>query len=259
VVAVLTAYAVLLAPFVAEAQCKADVDCKGDRICEQGQCVDPRTKQPDAPPPPATPPPPAPPPPEKTEDDGVKVIIRDVGEPAVEDYSTGWALPAGIIGIISAAGVLGLSIGSAVTLEDDFGFREVVPAVPLGVSAFVLTAAVAPIVFVGGGSARRGAGATGSLGLRIGGWVAYGVALLAGLYILLFNVADIIEAPEWLIIADGVVGALALVMFSADAFISHAEASQGAISQGPAILPTLVWAKTNDGGSLPTVGLRARF
>jgi hypothetical protein len=155
--------------------------------------------------------------------------------------------------------VLGTSIGSAVTLEDDFGFRETVPSVPLGVAATVLVAALGPITFVGAQSAKRGAGATGAKGAMITGWITYGISILAALYILLFNVGDIIEAPSWLIVVDGVVGAVSLALFSTDALVAWSEASQGAISEGPAVLPTLLWARESDGGSLPTLGLRTRF
>ena len=257
VVAIVAGYAVLAAPLLANAQCKADVDCKGDRVCEQGRCVDPKTMQPDPPPPAEAPPPETPPPP--ASDDGVKVTISDSGDAPIEAYTTGWAMPAAIIGFAGAAAVLGLSIGSALTLEDEFGFRESIPAVPLAVSALVATAAIGPIVFAGSGSARRGAGATGLPGLRITGWVLYGVSLLIAVNLILFNLSDIFEIPGWPIIVDGVIGAAALSMFSIDALVAHGEASEGAISEAPSILPTLVFAKESDGSSVPTLGMHARF
>lgn len=39
----------------AQAQCSKDIDCKGERVCEAGQCVDPKPME-------ALPPPPPPPP-----------------------------------------------------------------------------------------------------------------------------------------------------------------------------------------------------
>jgi hypothetical protein len=36
----------------AHAQCSKDIDCKGERVCEAGQCVDPKPMEPLPPPPP---------------------------------------------------------------------------------------------------------------------------------------------------------------------------------------------------------------
>jgi hypothetical protein len=260
-VAVVTAYVVLMAPFWAHAQCKADVDCKGDRICENGQCVDPRTKKAD--PPPSVVPPPPPPeekkeqPKEQTkEEDGVKVTIRDAGDPVEDEETTaGWALPAGIIGLVSGVGVLGLSIGSALT-SDEFSST---PSVPLGIAALVLLAAAGPIVFVGGGSARRAAGATGLVGLRIAGWIAYGISILVGAYLLLFTALGTIDIPAWPIVVDGAFGTLAMALFATDALVAHGEASEGAISQGPSLVPSLVMARESSGAAVPGIGISGRF
>jgi hypothetical protein len=250
VVAAVTALVMFASPLAANAQCKADVDCKGDRICENGQCVDPRTKRAD------TPPPPAPPPPPKAEGDGVKVTIRDSG-PVDEDPGTGWTLPAGIIGLVAGVGVLSLGIASAVTF-DDF---DISPGVPLGIGALGLLAVAGPITFVGAGSGRKSTGASGSLGLRIAGWAAYGITIAVGLFLFLYRVADILKSvPEVVIGIDAGVGLLSMVFFAADAFITWSEASEGAIAEEePSFFPSLVWARESSGAAVPGVGMVGRF
>jgi hypothetical protein len=270
-VAIVTVYAVLASPLLANAQCKADVDCKGDRICERGKCVDPRTRQPDSPPPPATPPPPTSPPPKAEEDDGVKVTISDIGAPTYDDYDTGWALTAGIIGLVGAVATAGLHIGAALTRNDDVdifdvGFEETeeidddeVPALPLLAAGVASMAVLGGLSFAGGRSARSGTGATGSLGLRIGGWIAFGVSAAVSLFLMLYDAVDLFNPPEPLYIASGLVGATSCVLFAVDALLSHSEASQGVISSTPSLLPALVWARESGGNSVPGLGVRAAF
>ena len=186
----------------------------------------------------------------------MKVTIRDSGDPIEDEETTaGWALPAGIIGLVSGAAVLGLSIGAAVT-NDDF---SATPSVPLGLAAVGLLAAAGPIVFVGGGSARRASGATGLVGLRIAGWVAYGISILVGLYLALFRALDTISIPGWAWIIDGAVGAAGMAFFAIDALVAHSEASEGAISEGPSLLPSLVMARESSGAAIPGIGLSGRF
>ena len=115
-----------------------------------------------------------------------------------------------------------------------------------------------PITFVAGGSARREAGATGLKGLRIAGWVAYGVSLALAVALVYLGIFDL-EPPTGFIIAAGGFGALSLTFFSIDAFSSHAEASLGTVSEGPAYRPTLVLARERDGSTIPGLGVAARF
>jgi hypothetical protein len=239
-VAVLAAYAVLMSPLLANAQCKADVDCKGDRVCEGGQCVDPKTKLPEEEPP------------RKVDDDGVKVTISDRGYEDT-DNPTNWALPAGIIGIIGMAAVLGLGIASEITKEDN------IPSIPLGAGATVLVAAIGPVEFAGGASARRASGAGGVAGLRIAGWVAYGVSLALALYLIAFGLLD--NTPfDGLITTTSGIGALSLLFFAIDDFVSYSEASDGAISMGaPFFSPVIGMARESGGGAIPTLGLGAAF
>ncbi len=204
-----------------------------------GQCVDPKTRLPDAPPP------------EKKSDDGVTVTIHDVGEPAYDDDATGWSMAAGVIGIVSAALVLTLSIGSELSKEDR------IPSLPLGAAATVLVAAMGPVTAAGGGSARHG-GATGLKGLRIVGWIAYGVSLVGALYLLILGASDT-EPFGGLITTTGVVGAASLTFFGIDAFVSHSEAAEGTLSSVPALVPALGMARDNGGGAIPSFGLAARF
>lgn len=237
-VAVTSAFATLVAPMSALAQCKADVDCKGNRICEGGTCVDPNDRAPER----------------KVEetDDGVTVTYSGRAEapPPVMGASTGWALPAGIIGFIGAAAVLSLAVGSELTSEDQ------IPSLPLGAAATVLVAALGPVTFAGAKSARSET-VTGLLGMRIVGWVTYGVSLANALVLLLFGVVEV-TPPDGYITAVGVLGALSLTSFAIDAVAGYSEASSLAATDS-GWGPSLGFARDSTGHRLPTLGAAARF
>lgn len=234
IVAVTSAFATLVAPMSGLAQCKADVDCKGKRICEEGTCVDPNDR--DAAP-------------EET-DDGVTVTYSGGASSPPPAAATGWALPAGIIGFVGAVGVLGLAVGSELTSDDQ------IPSLPLGAAATVLVAALGPVTFAGGRSARSPA-VTGLLGLRIVGWVSYGVCLVNALALLLLGVIDV-EPPDGYIAAVGVLGTLSLTSFAIDAVAGYSEASSLASSDAD-WGPSLGFARDSTGHRLPTLGAAARF
>ena len=77
-----------------------------------------------------------------------------------------------------------------------------------------------PIVALGGRSARKYSGARGVLGLRIAGWVTFGICLSSAFAMIGIGAADE-EVPPALIASAGVVGALAIVAFAVDALVSR--------------------------------------
>jgi hypothetical protein len=136
----------------------------------------------------------------------------------------GWAAGAATYGIISGVAVLALAIGAEATKADE------IPATPLGGAATALFAVSAPIVAIGGGSARTHPAVTGSLGLRIAGWISYGVALADAAYLL--SQTGKSEPDDGLILSVGLLGTASMACFVVDARISAAQATSLAGPQG---------------------------
>jgi hypothetical protein len=187
----------VLAPGTAAfAQCTKDTDCKGDRVCLAGSCAAPTSGA---------------------------AFGGDSRPFNPRPVRSGWASGAGALGIASGVLVLGLSVGSEFTSSD-----ELVPSLPLGITATVLLGAMGPVVAGGGASARGDGRVEGLLGLRVGGWVAYGLAMANAVALIGLGVADI-SPPEGQITATGALGMASLVCFSIDAFASGAQARRLAL------------------------------
>ncbi|HUI93764.1 MAG TPA: hypothetical protein VLX68_16095 [Chitinivibrionales bacterium] len=180
-------------------QCTKDTDCKGDRVCVDGECVEPQKS--------------------KTE-----------GSSASEPEKTGktgnpgWAFGAAITGYACAPVILGLGIASAATTGSD-------ASLPLGVSAFSVGVATFPVTAVGGASARMNSGARGVLGLRIPGYIAYGLALVNGGVLIAFSIANTnVTIPAAPIVTCAALGTAGCVLMSTDALISARQAARGGSS-----------------------------
>jgi len=282
---VATGFAILFWPATVRAQCAKDTDCKGDRVCRMGACEDPTPVQPvppvaapgyapagptaapgpagyppptgsapqpaptNAAPPPGYYPPPAPPPgyyPPAGPAYGAPPTGYTApagGPPTSVQADPGWAAGAATYGIISGVAVLALAIGAEATKADE------IPATPMGGVATALFAASVPIVAIGGSSARTHPAVTGSLGLRIAGWISYGVALADAAYLL--SQSGKSEPDDGLILSVGLLGAASMACFVVDARISAAQATSLAGPQGYARAQPLV-----RGGVLAPVLLR---
>jgi uncharacterized membrane protein YgdD (TMEM256/DUF423 family) len=254
--------AVLLLPATAHAQCTKDTDCKGNRVCRMGACEDPLPAQPApypapqpapypaapayaAPAAPTAPPAYYAPPPAGYAPPQPAYVAPAVAPPPAVRSDPGWAAGAATYGIISGVVALGLAIGAEATKEDT------IPAAPLGGVATALFAASLPIVAIGGSSARGHPSVTGSLGLRIAGWIAYGVTLADAAYLL--SQVGQGEVDDGLILSVGLLGTAAMACFVVDARLSAAEAArlQALESQGGAR------ASWRSGGVLVPMVLRA--
>jgi len=168
----------------------------------------------------------------------------------------GWATGAGVYGIVAAVGTLGLTLGSELTKD------EQIPSLPLGASATMLIAISGPITAVGAASARDGGGVRGNPGLRVVGWVGYGLSLLDATLLLGLGVNEV-EPPDGVIMTVGALGATSLVCFAADAFSSASEAEEARAAR-PAgasltVLPALSWARGRTGELEPVVGVVGAF
>jgi hypothetical protein len=147
---------------------------------------------------------------------------------AVEEKAdTGWAMGAGITGIISAVGVLGLSVGAAVNVDDTLTSMSMGGTATLGLIVF------GPVVSAGARS-PTGEGVHGSTGLKVGGWVTYGLGVANAVTLLLMGAAsaagdDVLlddATMAGLITVTGLLGATSLTLFSIDAFIARGQAAR---------------------------------
>lgn len=169
----------------------------------------------------------------------------------------GWALGGAVYGIAAGAATLGLATGSELTKD------EQIPSLPIGIAATVLFASSVPIVAVSGMSARRDGAARGVRGLRIAGWIVYGLALADAFALLGMGVAEV-EPPDGVIVSVGGLGTAALALMAADAWVSSNQARRPrhvAVSgppREPRWLPTLSWSRGVVGTSV-SAGLRTRF
>jgi hypothetical protein len=171
---------------------------------------------------------------------------------------TGWALGAAIGGF-SAAGTALVLAGGAEALRTNQA-----PAMSLGAVATSLLAAGGPIVFMGGNSARSESGVRGSFGLRLTGWITYGLTLADATSLLGVGAANL-TVPPGLIISAGLLGALSLTFFSIDALISRHEAIEAesartsAVETSFRVLPVASAARLPDGSTHPVFGFAGSF
>jgi hypothetical protein len=216
------------------AQCTKDTDCKGNRVCRMGVCEDPLPAQPApygtvyapaapaATPAPAPAPPPyyapAPPPPAPSAIPQPAYAAPVAAPPPVVQSDPGWAAGAATYGIVSGVVALGLAIASEATKEDTL------PSAPLGGVATALFGISLPIVAIGGSSARGNPAVTGSLGLRIAGWIGYGVTLADAAFLL--SQVGQRTLDDGLILSVGLLGAASMACFVVDARMSAAEATR---------------------------------
>ncbi len=239
---ILLALAALLAASAASAQCTKDTDCKGDRVCTGGQCVAPATP----PPPPALVPAPAEP---------AAPSATDLSTHPMLTQPSHWARPAGWVGIGAAAVVVGFGVVSAATYD------TTALAISSGAIAFIAAAAGAPIVAVGGASARFDPSITGIPGLRIAGWVGYGLAMVTGAAMIISGF--FVTYSPALILAVSGLGAASLVCLSVDAFSSANGADEYIASHahagGPTVLPTLTLSRGPRGDLAPALALAGAF
>jgi len=121
----------------------------------------------------------------------------------------------------------------------------------------VLLAAAAPITFAGGRSARNQAAVNGISGLRIAGWIFYGVTLAVSGILLLTRAAKA-EIPDGFVSGTGAAGALTMAFFSIDAVVGWHEAEELA-AHDMGWGPIVGMAVDDDGGRVPTIGASARF
>ncbi len=127
-----------------------------------------------------------------------------------------WAPLAGKLGIATAVVVGALVTAIVIVDETDFG-------VPAGSVAILATGIMVPVVAAGGTSARKRPDVIGSPGLRLTGWIFYGLSIADGLALLGLAISDA-DIPPAVTASVGVLGTASAVFMSLDAFESGKQA-----------------------------------
>ncbi|MBL8950892.1 MAG: hypothetical protein JNK82_08955 [Myxococcaceae bacterium] len=212
------------------------------------------------------PPPPPPPPPSSDAPAATDNPPPPPGDstPVEAKPRTNWARPAAYIGWGVGLGVLTLGIVSTAIgsgfIDNGFGIEFYGAGSGLMVLAALLTGAAGPVVYVGGNSARWTKSITGIRGLRIGGWIGYGV----GLGMQLISVLGGWPVTTFL---GGLVGAGALACFGLDAWFSANEADDVAAMADapdpttPRVMPTVAVLPSLNGrgGTTAMIGFSGTF
>ena len=229
-------------PALAAAQCQSDNDCKGDRICEEGACI-----APSAAPAPVYAPQYAQP--------------MQLAEPQFgrnqRPPTPGWSTAGGVIGIIMGTVALSFTIASeAVAHKGD----ATLP-LAIGGSAFIpgIVGAILPSV-----SLLSVRGASGTIGLKIAGWIGAGGATVSGLALMGIGLADK-DTPAGVIVLTGGLFFVGVTCLSIDAFIAGSRARKARaeyvqVSEArprPIVLPTVF--RGSRGDTVPGAVLAMQF
>jgi hypothetical protein len=172
----------------------------------------------------------------------------------------GWSGGAAAFGWVSA-GIITVLTAVIVAADDaDVG-------IPVGGAATLYAGVSIPIVAVGGASARTHPLVTGYPGLRIAGWIGYGVTLFDALILLGVALSDG-EVTQAHVASVGALGTLTAIGFALDASGSAGQAEAIRAQQQPAVppraaappvAPALGLAEDATGERVGVLGLRWSF
>jgi len=221
-------------PSIAVAQCQSDNDCKGERICESGACVTPAAVQcmtdndcaADgiceggvcfAPAAALAPVPPQAPVYYPQQVPTMALTPPQLGYPD-RPPSPGWSTAGAVVGFVGGVVVLGLAIGAEATIGDGM--------LPVGLGATAITLSI-PCVIIPAVASSSVHGASGMLGLKVGGWIGWGLAVVDGLAQVGLGIADK-DVPHGLPALAGVLGFAGAVMLSIDALVAGSRARRAA-------------------------------
>lgn len=131
--------------------------------------------------------------------------------------SSGWAVGAGIYGIITmvvTATLTGICLGL---------YDTALPSTIAGAIATIFYTVSNPIVAAGAGSARRGGQVSGLVGARIVGWILYGLTLATAVLMAGLGLGEL-QVPVPLIVSFGAGAVLSTLFMTLDAFVSASQA-----------------------------------
>lgn len=163
----------------------------------------------------------------------------------------GWASTAGMLGIATSVVVAGLVTAIIIVDETDFG-------VPVGSVATLAVGVMVPVVAKGASSARMTPGVTGASGLRLTGWIFYGLSIADALALLGLAVSGA-DIPPAVTSSVGLLGTASAVFMSLDAFQSAKQARASAPSFQMTARPYIGALRDANQQTVATAGLAWSF
>lgn len=160
--------------------------------------------------------------------------------------NAGWARSAATLGYVAAP----LVLISGIVADGAGSFST---GIAVGATGTVILAVAVPVISAGGSSARRNSSAEGMPGMRMAGWVTYGLALADAttLIALAANDVDVPGVP----ISVGAIGAFSILAVSLDA---NASANQAPSAPLGGLTPTLAFMPVGKSWK-PVYGVRVNF
>ena len=173
--------------------------------------------------------------------------------PPQEQVSAGWAHGAGIIGYASAGLIAALTVTIVVENSPDTADT----ARGLGALTVLYAGVALPVVAIGGHSARHHHLVRGLPGLRIAGWVGYGLSLGDAIVLLALSFDNTISNAQ--IVSVGFLAALSSLAFGLDANASAGQAYVVNHMAQPTVQPAVTLLRTPDHQTVPALTLTGRF
>jgi hypothetical protein len=157
---------------------------------------------------------------------------------------------AAIIGGALVIPILGLGITSG-AIDDNPGLT-----IPMGAAATLIGAIGIPIVAHMATKTRNSTGVEGNSGLRLAGWIGYGLALSDAVIILSLAIGgtDTSGGPTYSV---AVIGSVASMLIALEANQTYKQGKN--LKKSASIQPTIGSVKDNMGHHYPTAGIRINF
>jgi len=129
----------------------------------------------------------------------------------------GWALGAAVQGIIFSS--LTLSLGMA---AESYRSRQI-PGLPLGIVTTLIFVIDTPLSAAGAASTRNQAGVAGMLGLRVTGWIAFGLAAVGAVALIGVGASNV-EPPPGVVAVTTLLGTAGNLFLSIDGVVAWQQA-----------------------------------
>ena len=128
--------------------------------------------------------------------------------------------------------------------------------IPLGSVATLICAIGVPVAAHMAAKTRESTGVSGNKGLRITGWIGYGLALSDAVYMITVSASggDVPSAP---IYSTAILGAASCIIFAVESNMVYKQGSS--LRKTTMVLPTLGTIRDQNGHQYPVAGIRINF
>lgn len=159
---------------------------------------------------------------------------------------------AALVGYVAVAPILGLGIGAAATSD------EAEPSLALGIPATLIAGVTIPVVAGRARKTRTLTGVSGSPGMRIAGWITYGLTMTDALFLIGMGFAEL-ETGAAPIIAVTLLGSASSIFMAVDAQTTATQAGSVNVNVRRVRFEPTLGVTNVPGKSFNTLGVRMRF